>query len=180
MSWQRGRRMMKKSDFKIKIALLSLVMALAILLVGFTLYNKLSIVEPIISEISSIEAVKGVEVKQEKDYLIEVDFLKVDNFAQVYNDIKHILDYKLNGKSYEIMIMDKPNPLLNECYTSLQPAIYQALANYEYVWLDEKLSEIAEIKGISYTFFLDDNYLFIQLMDKENYIYKVIRHKKDV
>ncbi|NLJ72939.1 MAG: hypothetical protein GX333_08010 [Syntrophomonadaceae bacterium] len=172
--------MMKKSDFKIKIALLSLIMALAIFLVGFTLYNKLSIVEPIISEISSIEAVKEVEVNKEKDYLIEVGLLKVNNFAQVYSDIKDILDSKLNGKAYELVIKDKPNLLLNESYTSLQPALYQALANHEYVWLNEKLAEIAEVKGISYAFFLDDNYLFIQLIDEENYIYKAIKHNKDL
>lgn len=167
---------MKNNEFKVMISILSLVIALAIFLAGFTLYNKLGIIEPLTNELESIKAVKEVNVIKENDYTIKVTLNQVNNFDEVYNDIKKIVEKKLNDKPYEIILVDYPNAKLNERYVSLQPAIYQALANHEFVWLN---GELAKKTDITYTLLIDDNYLYIQLVDGDFYIYKVIKRTED-
>lgn len=164
---------MKNSEFRVVIAILALVVMLGLLWGGFTLYNKLGIEEPLTKDLQAIEAISDVSITKNKIYVIEVKMGKVEDIQNVYGSLITTIESKLGEEDYKLVIIDKENKVLKDLYKKLQPAIYQALANNEFMWLDETLAKTFK-DGVSYNLFVDEKNLYIQLFNDDAYMYKVL------
>lgn len=164
---------MKNSEFRVVLAILALVVVLGLLWGGFTLYNKLGIEEPLIKDLQAIEAISDVSITKNKIYVIEVKMGKVEDIQSVYDSLITTIESKLGEEEYKLVIIDKENKVLKDWYKELQPAIYQALANNEFMWLDERLAKTFK-DGVRSNLFVDEKNLYIQLFNDDAYMYKVL------
>ncbi len=165
---------MKNGEFRVIIAILTLLIALGLFLGGFTIYNRVGVEQPLTKELHMIEAVEKVDINKDKVYKIEVQLNRVENIQTVYQDLVKTIAAKLDKNEYELVLADQPNAKLNDLSAQLQPAIYQALANNQFLWLDEKLAEISGEAEITYSLFIDDKCVYIQLIDGDSYTYQVL------
>ncbi|MGR6835695.1 hypothetical protein [Syntrophomonas erecta] len=166
--------MTKNNDFKVIVALLALFMVLAVLLGGYRLYNVFGVEKPLINELSELPSVSHVDISQvNKEYQVQVSLAEVDDLQGQYLNIDTIIKERLGNKPYTLDIKDRPNSKLNRLHAYLQPAIYQALANHEFVWLDQHLAQVVKGEDVKYRMFVDKDRLYLQLNDKENYLYVI-------
>jgi hypothetical protein len=169
---------MKKSDFRTAISLLVFACTLGILLGGYQLYTKYGMVNPVEKQLKARPTIAGVEMsKKDGQYQITLQLHEVENLQSEYLAIQEILDKNLKPGGYELIIRDPDNYALQEAYLYLQPAIYEAAATNRYVWLDETVSRYALDAGINYRLYVDDRYIYLQLAEGGNSLYRVIQVK---
>ena len=85
----------------------------------------------------------------------------------------------LQDKEYELKIGDKRNQNLEMVFDNIQIAIYDALDNHKYVWLNEELGRYIEPRGMTYKIFIDDQRLYLQINDGQSYLYTIINRTTD-
>ncbi|HZK43607.1 MAG TPA: hypothetical protein VFC73_04895 [Syntrophomonadaceae bacterium] len=171
---------MKNGEFRLPIAILAFILILGLLLGSFTLYNKLGIVEPLSKKLYLIEAVDEVNIDKDKLYNIEIKLGKLNDVQKTYQEIITTIETKLDNDAYQLKILDNSNSKLDELLISLQPAIYEALASHQFIWLDEHLNSITEKMEVSHLLFVDDENLYIQLIDADSYIYSILERPSGV
>lgn len=165
--------MMKNSEFRIAVAILTLIIVFGLLWGGFTAYKKLAIEEPLTESLQKIEAVSSVSVNKEKNYTIEVKLKKVEDIQQVYESLITTIEGTLKKDNYNLVIGDSEDETLKDWYKKLQPAIYESLANNEFVKLEETLAKTVN-NDVTYKLFVDEDYLYIQLFKGDSYMYKIL------
>jgi hypothetical protein len=166
---------MKNSDFKTAITLVVFVISLGLLLGGYKLYVKYTMVEPVKQQLQARPAISNVDVaRADGQYRIAVQLQQVDNLQQEYIAIQETLDKTLKKTPYKLTITDPAEDKLRDAYVRLQPAIYEAVASNRYVWLDQTLSQYAASTGISYHIYVDERFLYLHLADGDGNLYRVI------
>lgn len=104
---------------------------------------------------------------------------KVDNIQDNYGDINQALKARLNGKNYQLEISDQRSQDLQELFNSLQPALYEALADNRFIWLNEQLAEKTAAKGMNHAMYIDKEQLYLQIWDGQHYLYEVIERNSN-
>ncbi|MDD2509700.1 MAG: hypothetical protein PHG94_00990 [Syntrophomonas sp.] len=166
---------MKNNEFRVFISIAALILSLGVFLGAYNLYVKWGIEKPLKAELLVQEGVKKVEVnKGEKGYEIKVELKKVDNIQQSYVDISRVLNSRLNDGDYELKIGDQRNQDLQAFFNTLQPAIYEALADKCFIWLNELLAEKVAAQGMKHAMYIDKERLYLQIWDEQKYLYEVI------
>lgn len=171
---------MKNGEFKIIVAISSLIVVFAIFFGGYWLYNRYGVDKPLIDKISDISGVKTVEIdKQDQIIMIDIKLNNIDDLQSEYNDIKEIIDTQFEGENYRIKINDNRNQKLKNAYQDIQLSVYQAVANNQFLWLKEQMQNSPELKGLSYKLFVDENNLYIQIKDGNHALYEVINRQQN-
>jgi hypothetical protein len=165
--------MMKNSEFKIIIAVISLFITLAILLSAYNFYNKYLVEKPLTTQLTALPNVKSAKIsKVDKEYLIQVQLKQVDNIQDSYNQIESTINGKIKNDKYKIEIQDAGSKKLSQFYNDLQPMLYQGLSGQQYLWLDEQIKERSSNKGIESRLYVDDKRVYLQMEDADSYLYK--------
>lgn len=166
---------MKNNNFRIMISIAALLFSLGVFLGLYNLYIKLGIEKPLGAELSALHGVKNIEINKAKEgYRIRVQLDKVDNIQVYYADINRALKGRLDGEAYQLEISDQRSRELQELYNSLQPALYEALADNRFIWLSEQLADKATAKGVSHAMYIDQGQLYLQIWDEQHYLYEVL------
>lgn len=166
---------MKKNEFRVFLSILALIFSLGIFLGGYNLYIKWGLEKPLIKDLSSLSSVQGVSIeKNDQKYELKVKLKKVSNIQEQYKEIEKQVKSGLGNKEYELEIVDRRNDALELLFNQLQPTIYEAVANNRYLWLDEEVARRTAEKKMSYVIFIDEQNLYLQLMDGNAYLYEVI------
>lgn len=171
---------MKKGEIRIFLVIISLVLSLALLWTGFTLYNKYLIKVPVVKKLEKMHEVEKVEISQGKPYRITVKLKQVDNLMEVYEQIQTVLDDKPGKDKYILNIEDKPDGKLTEIFYSLQPAIYEAIEKSNYTWLEDYLAKKLAKEGLKCRMFMDGENIYLQIMQNDDhYLYAVINRQRE-
>lgn len=166
---------MKNGEYRIYLSIISLIIVLAILLGAYKINEKYFIVGEIENNLAAMSTVKTTSIeKKDGKYEIEMKMEKLDNIQKVYNEIDMLVTEKLKAEDYHLKIKNRPCQKLEDFYYHLQPAIYEALANKQFLWLDQEIAEKSSAAGISSKYFIDNNHIFIQFADGEDYFYQII------
>lgn len=164
---------MKNNEFRIITAIISLIVTLAVLLGGYNLYNQYMVEKPLTAQLTAMTAVKSAKIiKVDKEYLIQLQLEQVDNIQDSYKQIESIIKSKIKNNNYKIEIQATSSKELNQFYNELQPALYQGLSGQQYLWLDEQIKERSSNMGIESRLYVDDQRVYLQLEDKDSYLYK--------
>ena len=166
---------MKNTDFKTALTLVIFAISLGLFLGGYQLYGKYFTVEPLKQELQSRPAIAEVYMgKMDGQYRIELSLRQVDNLQEEYMAIRGILDDSLQKTPYKLTLTDTAGEKLRGAYVQLQPAIYEAVAENRYVWLDQTLKEYTAQQGISYHIYVDEDFLYLHLAAENDNLYRVI------
>ncbi|HZK01973.1 MAG TPA: hypothetical protein VFC96_03820, partial [Anaerovoracaceae bacterium] len=157
------------------IVLISLILTLGILFGGHNLYMQYAVQKPVLKELYSSGTVKKAEIeKKNKKYIIDVQLNDIDNIQKGYEEVESIINGKYKPDSYELVITGKPNKGLEDLYEQLQPAVYDALANNRYLWLNNEIKKQTDEKGMVSKLFIDERRLYIQVKADDYYFFKII------
>lgn len=168
---------MKNSEFKVLLAILSTILALAIFLGCFSAYNRFGVRRPIVNNIMSLESVNKVQIDKQKEYVVTVYLGKVDNLQETYIRIDEIIAKKLEPGKYCIKIVDKRDAELEKVFVELQPVIYEALAGSRYIWLKDQVQGLGmQAEG---NLFIDEQRIYIQVIKGNSYMYEVIERTEE-
>lgn len=166
---------MKSNDFRVLFSIAALMLSLGIFLGAYSIYIKFAVEKPLAVELSALDGVKKVHLNKGEDgYEVKVDLVRMNNIQERYTDIEKVLQAGLKGKDYRLQIGDQRGRELQELYNSLQPAIYEAIAENHYIWLNEQLLEKAGAKGIGCAMYIDKKHLYLQFYDESQYLYEII------
>lgn len=166
--------MMKNGEIRIIYVIISIFVALGLLLGGFYLYQKYMVENPLMEKLSAINEVQKVEIdKTDKVYTIHLHLARVDNIQESYANIESVANTRLKEGSYKIEIEDKRSPQLANLFNEIQPALYQGLAQKQYLWLDEQMQVFSRDKNIEARLFVDEKRLYLQMKDGDSYLYNI-------
>jgi len=166
---------MKKDGFRIAIAILSVVLTVTILFGGYSAYKVYAIEKPVKSQLSSLQPITEVSMAREnKTYEINVKLKSVDNLQSAYSNVERVLNQRFPENAYDLQVIDNSNEKLDDLYSELQPAVQQAAAQSEFVWLDEQLSEKCSQVELKYELWVDEKKIYIQIHDEDHYLYRII------
>lgn len=170
---------MKKNEFRVLIALIALILSLGALLAAFYLYKEWGIKEPIANEIKTVESVHDVTIAEKgQKYEIEVHLNKASDIQKPYQEIVKKIEVSLAPEDYEMVIKDQRNASLQTMFNNLQPAIYEALANNQFIWLDEEIGKQLQKTNMKHRIFIDEEHLYLQIIDDNSYLYEIINRNQ--
>lgn len=171
--------MPKKADFNVVTAVAALVIVLIISFSSYYLYKRFGVDAPLEKKIEALEVVENSKATRLKDgYEIDINMKQVANLQEAYNSIDRAVKESLPGKKYSLHLTDKPNQPLQDFMQHMQPAIFESLASNRFIWLDQELLSRTREAGLQYKLFVDQEHLYLQVEDGENYIYQVIDREK--
>ncbi|MEN6326888.1 MAG: hypothetical protein ABFD18_11865 [Syntrophomonas sp.] len=170
---------MKKNEFRVLIAILALILSLGALLAAFYLYKEWGIKEPIVNEIKTIESVHDVKIEEKgQKYEIQVHLNKASDIQKPYQVIVEKVEASLAPEDYQLIIKDQRNARLQTMFNDLQPAIYEALANNQFIWLDEEIAKQLQKTNMKHRIFIDEEHLYLQIIDGNSYLYEIINRNQ--
>lgn len=168
---------MRKLETRIMAAAVSIAVTLAVLLAGYTFYNKFIIQEPLINALSDTLSVNEVRVEKENSkYQITVALDKVDNLQSEFAKLDEIAAFHLASREYDLQVSDARDKQLTDFYAQLQPFIYEALAKDNYIWLNEEITTQIENKyrDVDFQFFIDAEMIYLQFDNGQETLYEII------
>lgn len=163
-------------DFNYIKAILALIIVLGLIWGGYQAYQKLIIKGPLKENIMELSEVEEVQINK-AETIIEVKMKKVNNFKEKYLNIEDIL-YQNKQENFKLQIKDKSNEKLNNYYQEIELIVYEAIAKNNYLWLEKLIKNKAQQYDLQIDIFLDENNLYLQAFDNENYLYKVFPRPK--
>lgn len=171
---------MKNSELKITVIIISLLAVLGTSMLSFHFYQKFMLERPLAEKLSDRPEVEDVSIsKQDGKYLIEIKIKQVSNLEKEFTEINTVVKSVLKDKEYDVKIGDRRNQNLEIVFDHIQIAIYDALDNHKYVWLNEELGRYIEPRGMTYKIFIDDQHLYLQINDGKSYLYTIINRTAD-
>ena len=172
---------MKKIEFRVLISILALLLSLGALLAAFYYYKELGIKRPIADEIKSVELVRSVKIDEKgQKYEIEVSLNKVGDIQEAYREIAEKVEASLEPGDYQLFVKDQRNTGLQNKFKALQPAVYEALANNRFIWLDEEIGRQLQNTNLKHKLFIDEKHLYLQIIDGNSYLYEIINRAQNV
>ena len=168
---------MQKQKTRIIVIAVSIVITLAILLAGYTSYNKYIIQKPLLNALEDTSFVNEVRLDKEGNiYQITIEMNKVDNLQTEFAKLDEITATHLGSQKYNLKISDARDQQLADFYSQLQPFIYEALAKDNYIWLNDEISRQIEdmYKNLDYKFFIDAEKIYLQFDNGRETLYEII------
>ena len=160
-----------------KIVLIISIVALLTFFGGKYLFNYFGINQPLISKIENIEEVEAVELVSNSSKIdIEISLKNsVSDFYNFYNDVNKIAVNHLGDDLGEIKILDNKNTKLEEVYYNSHFYIYEGIALRKYTFIQENVDKVVNDSQItSYNLWIDQDYVYLELIDNDDYFYKII------
>lgn len=166
---------MKNGEYRLKIVILAMAIAFLGLFGTYKIYNIYNIEKPLINTVETIPGVEQVTLdKTNGAYEIKIKLAKVTNFREKYRQIDIAVAKKMKPDSYTIFIEDKRNSKLNQFYDYAQLAIFQALNDDQYIWLDQALQQKAGSVDVNCKLLIDTEDIYIEAIDGTSYLYEII------
>lgn len=166
---------MKNGELRIVVIILTAVLTVAILCGGYFAYNVYGVEKPLEEELSSLQQVSSVVItKDKKTYEIKIQLEPQENLQSAYSEIQDALNRHFKGKDYELQIADNRNEKIELFYLQMQPAVQQAAAQSEFVWLDNQFREQCEQMALTYNLMVDEQNIYIQIINGSDYLYEVV------
>ena len=166
---------MAKKGFRWEFVALSAVLTLVILSLGYTLYDKVGVKNPLERSLMSDDAIKSVTVKRDRGVdVLEIEFDNVEDFATSYAAVEETVRERL-GESYRIDVKDTRNEFLEDSYLSIHYYLEEASVRGNFGDMIESCQTRLSEKGLgNFKIVLDESHIYVQMVDGENYLYAVL------
>ena len=167
--------MPKKNEFKIVLFIIAFVITFSLGLGAYYLYSRYNVEKPLLAQIDGLSSVEeSVMDKQDNIYTISVTLGRVENVQEIYKQLDEVARQKLGKRQYQIIINTQNNTIMDRVHYDIQPIVYEALANNQYVWMKDEIGKFARQEQIKYKMFVDDNRVYLQFSDGDDYQYYIV------
>lgn len=160
---------------KIITILIALGATLGLLIFVQHYYAQSFIERPVKTGLQQMKNVDTVTInKQDSVYQITIKIKQPGDVQYEYTEADKIIKEHIRGKQYQLQLTDRRNKKLSHELDYLELSIYEAMAKNNYIWLDEVFREAAGRDHFTYKLFIDEQRLYVQLVDQEHFLYEVI------
>ena len=166
---------MQKNEFKIGLVLLALLIVLGALVGGQKLYNTKLIEKPVLDELRTLSYVENAKINTADNvYHIKVDISQPGNLKNEYNEIDKIVMDHIKGHKYEIELVDKRDENLQNELQSMELSIYEAIAQDNYLDLEQRFADKAERDHFEFLLQIDKQKLYVQIRQSDRFLYEIV------
>lgn len=157
------------------------LLTLGVLLGGYFFYNKYFIDQPLSTALESSNIIRSYELTEKAHSpLLKLELQSTANFAQEFHNFLNNNEQMLLDKPIYLELHSNPNEKIKKFYEEVHPVIYETLSLGNYTQLQEKIEVLANDYGLSKTkLTVNHKYLYLQLEDKENYLYLMFNRSDD-
>lgn len=163
--------------FRIQIALVAFLVAVAIGLGANYLYEQTQVIKPLNAELQDVPGISSVNV--EKNFLgngartlvqlgLESDIL----LSEVFADIHYVLE-ETRG-NFALQLEDSADEELISLFDRIQIAAEEAIVTGEFTALEERVQELAENEGVDWKLAIDRDFIYLSLLNGESSLQRVI------
>lgn len=153
----------------------TLALALVLLFGGQWIWRQQGVEKPLRENLLALTNVEAVSFEETSGgSRVRLELREAGNIYRDHQAAAAVLQEHGGRRSYEIEFVDQPNARLLELEEELQPLLYQALAQDEYVGLRESLSASAQLVACEARLYIDGERLYLQLVDGEHYLYRLM------
>ena len=149
------------------------LLTLGVLLSGYFFYNKYFINQPLSTVLENSNIITSYELSEKSHSpLLKLKLSPTVNFAKEFQNFLNNNEQMLSKKPIYLELQSNPNKKILKFYEEAHPVIYETLSLGNYSHLQEKINYLAQDYGLTKPkLTIDDKYLYLQLEDKENYLY---------
>lgn len=166
---------MEKSKLNVKLIVGVVIASLLLVVVGQFAYYKLYLNAPLAEELKKVPGISKVKIEDNNGQsTVEITLKKIDNLQNSYVEINKIVTEKA-GKNMQINIQDKTNNFLENVYRQMNFSIQEAIVQGNFADMYIRLGEIAKENKIKdWNLYIDKDNIYLQIMDKDDYLYRVV------
>jgi len=172
---------MRNHEIKIALVLLALLVTLGLLVGGQKIYHARMIEKPVVTKLLALNYIdEAVLINTKGMNTIKVHIKQPGNLKQEYNEIDQVMAGKFAKWNYEIDISDQREPFLQNQFDKLELALYEAIAQNQYLELEQRFTEAAGKENFNYQLQIDQQRLYVQIRQGDKFLYEIIdRHNPD-
>jgi hypothetical protein len=133
--------------------------------------------EPLKEALLEIEAVKDVNIKNNKQNTeVLITLNKVGDLSKTYNSLEEVLLLTYAENSFKITLIDKRDTYLESLYGKIQFALMEGERLGNYTEMSKEISRLLEQEQDleDYRLWVDQKRIYLQLSAKDNFLYEVI------
>jgi hypothetical protein len=167
--------LMAKKGFRWESVALSAILTLVILSLGYIIYDKFGVKDPLERSLMLEDTVKSVTVKREQGVdVLEIEFDKVEDFATSYVAMDNIVKGRLGG-NYRIDVKDARTQVLEDAYLSIHYYLEEASVRGNFGDMIESCRDrLLEKEPLDFKIVLDESHIYVQMVDQGDYLYAVL------
>ena len=155
---------MQWQGLKIPLIIVSLLAGLALIFGVQWLYQKYNYQEPLNAILSQNDAIESFQIKNEGRQLqVHISIQYDQNLMQAYKEINKELTRTMGRKSFQIILEDNPDEVLNQVWYKAQYAIYQAAFQGSFQDMALAVNREALASGVAIQINLDQENIYIRL-----------------
>ena len=118
-------------------------------------------------KLSQVEGIKKIEINDDH---ITLTMGKVNNLKETYQEITQVIQ----DKKYEILIKDLPSPILEDAAEKSEIAIYEGIYRGNFTEISDYIRNLAGENGITVKIFVDNERVYLQMEEEQNFLYRII------
>ena len=138
------------------------------------------VIEPMYQAFANIDGVKGVELTEQDDQItLTLDLGAVERLDVLVAEIK--VAAAGFSQPVKVKLKDNINHMLAKAYDRMHIAVEQGIATGHFVEMAEQIEQLAAEYSIDFTLKVDGDYVYLQLLDGDNFLIQVIsRHEESL
>lgn len=165
---------MKYKGYRVEVVTAVALLTVAVLLGGHLAYIRLFVEKPLLRSLEQIAGVEKVRLSQADDrYVVTLELARVNDLAQVYRRAEELSRESLGPGNFLLKVADKRNPALENLYYRVHYYVEEALAQGNFSVAAEKIAAAAKSAGVKERFYVDEDHVYLELVQGENYLYEV-------
>jgi hypothetical protein len=138
----------------------------ALLFGGWYTYHSFMLEDPILREISKLDAVSDISLQvKQKTANVQITLKQGTSLQKSYHHISKIIHAKLKNHDVSIEFEDNSNEKLDAWWSLALFDVAQAMDTKNYTKIPQRLGEMADAQQIDVRTELDNNNLYISLND---------------
>lgn len=149
-----------------------MLVSLAVLFGGWQAYQRFNLINPLKTELQTIQGVQSVHVVGSNPGVITVQLGQVKDLQTTYDALSQTITETL-GSSQPVKILDHRNSILIQDEESLSPIILEGLAKGNYVEMILQVQQTAAKLGVQARVTMDSHNVYVQLEKGAYYLYDV-------
>lgn len=166
------------NKIKWHVMLIVFLISLVFFFGGSFLFERFFRENPLEDELCKIEGVERVEIDGKRKNTLHVDIHTkyTDDLPGMVEGIDRVLSARVK-KEYDFELHDHRNGKVEAFYREVKPAIYEGARVGNYRSIQETVDRAAAGHGLrDYCFSVDDQYVYLQVRDENNFLYVVVPH----